>query len=525
MRRTWRKLAWGLALAADGAVAPTVAISLFALVAAGGVAFDYARLASMDSELQNAADQAALAGASQLDGQTGAIDRATAAAQGLIANQTIMANDSNASGTAVTIPTVVFYETKADAENNVNGFTDPARFADAKFVRVAVQMREAFYALTPVVSAFRSGLIGAEAIAGLGSAICKTPPVMLCNPAESDTNTNTAFDFDANALKGVGLKLITGSADAPGNFGFLETGFGEGASNLARALGYNSPPGDCSPTNGVSTKPGMNAVVMNALNTRFDVYANGANTCPAGGACSPSRNTRKDLVKNGAANANCGNWGESDNPYRPATTTPLTGGYPDIMGHPRDLCHAVSNDGVCTPFVDGEPNRIGNGAWDRDAYFRVNYGWNDQATWTAQTGLSPNATRYEVYSWELAHPTTGPYSEFTPQGGGGAKYGYSYPVCTTPGITPDATTVDRRRISAAVVNCVALGLAGSEDGVAVVRWIDLFLVEPSFDRGTGNNKRTESKDVYVEVIGETNTGAAGQTAGQVVRRDVPYLVK
>ena len=524
MRRSWPNIWRRLGRSADGAVAPTIAISLFALVAMGGVAFDYARLASMDSELQNAADQAALAAASQLDQESGAVLRAIAAAQGLISNQTIMANDGSAN--AIGIPVVMFYETKADAENNVNGFTDPTRFEDANFVRVAVAGREAFYALTPIVGAFSSGDIGAEAVAGLGSAICKTPPVMLCNPAEPDGNNNTAFDFDANALKGVGLRLITGSADAPGNFGFLETGFGEGASNLARALGYNNPPGDCAPTNGVSTKPGMNAVVMNALNTRFDVYANGANTCPSGGTCSPSRNTRKDLVKNGAAAANCGNWGEATIPYRPTpsatapSNTPLTSNYPNIMGHPRDICHAVSLDGDCK-YNSGTATRIGNGVWDRDAYFRVNYGWNDQATWTAQTGLPANATRYEVYSWELTHPTPADMTQGPFSGG----RGYSFPVCTTPGITPNATTVDRRRISAAVLNCEAEGLNGSEDDVTVLRWIDLFLVEPSHDRGTGTNKRTDSKDVYVEVIGETATGAAGQTAGQVVRRDVPYLIK
>ncbi|MGI8931674.1 MAG: pilus assembly protein TadG-related protein, partial [Sphingomicrobium sp.] len=52
-----------------GAVAPTLALSLFALVGAGGIAFDYARLASLDTELQQAADQAALAAATQLDQQ------------------------------------------------------------------------------------------------------------------------------------------------------------------------------------------------------------------------------------------------------------------------------------------------------------------------------------------------------------------------------------------------------------------------------------------------------------------------
>jgi hypothetical protein len=38
-----------------GATAATFGLALFALVAVGGMGFDYARLAGMDSELQNAA--------------------------------------------------------------------------------------------------------------------------------------------------------------------------------------------------------------------------------------------------------------------------------------------------------------------------------------------------------------------------------------------------------------------------------------------------------------------------------------
>ena len=166
----------------NGAVAATVGLSLFALIAVGGIAFDYSRLASLDSELQDAADQAALAAVSQLDQSSGAIQRATAAAQSLLTNRTLMANDSNASGTAVTVPTVVFYSTKADAEADTNGFTAVGSFAQAHFVRVAVAARQAFYALTPIVGAFNSGNIGAEAVAGLGTAICKVPPAMICNP-------------------------------------------------------------------------------------------------------------------------------------------------------------------------------------------------------------------------------------------------------------------------------------------------------------------------------------------------------
>jgi hypothetical protein len=104
---------------------------------------------------------------------------------------------------------------------------------------------------------------------------------------------------------------------------------------------------------------------------------------------------------------------------------------------------------------------------------------------------------------------------------------YDSPVCSplqtpaTSGIVPGGTNVDRRRISAAVVNCHAYNVHGGGSTVyPVAKWIELFLVEPSYNRA-----RTDANDVYVEVIGETVSGGAGATAAQVVRHDVPYLIK
>src|SRR3954453_10566665 len=96
----------------SAAVAPLAAISLFALLAVGGVGFDYARLAAMDTELQQAADQAALAAATQLDRADGAQARATTAIEDadnshrLSRNLTRFANDSN--GTTVEITSITF---------------------------------------------------------------------------------------------------------------------------------------------------------------------------------------------------------------------------------------------------------------------------------------------------------------------------------------------------------------------------------------------------------------------------------
>jgi len=105
----------------------------------------------------------------------------------------------------------------------------------------------------------------------------------------------------------------------------------------------------------------------------------------------------------------------------------------------------------------------------------------------------------------------------------GGKKGYGAPVCVTPGLAPGPSTVDRRRVTVAVLNCKALNLNGAEEDLPVVKWIDAFLVEPSFNRS--GKAFTDDKEVYVEMIGETPTGTAGATGGQVVRRDTPYLVE
>ncbi|MGS1016488.1 TadE/TadG family type IV pilus assembly protein [Allosphingosinicella humi] len=509
-----------------GAVAPTVALSLIGLIAVGGVAFDYARMASLDTELQNAADHAALAAAGQLDGKTGARTRGISAAQSLVANITYFANDGG--NRAVTVPTIVFFEDKAKT-------TVATSDAAANFVEVTVGTRSANFALTPIVAMFNSGPLAASAFAGMGSAVCKVPPLMLCNPDEPIGNTNPDFDFNIGSRVGVGMRLVGDGSYVPGNFGFLETGFGTGANNLLKAMGYNSPPGDCVAIDGVTTKTGLNASVMDGLNTRFDINANG-NTCPGGGPCSPSINERKDLVRGNDCGITGNGWQEVDltaddlansktpGRYRPSSAAPLASDVtPLLMGHPRDICHAWSEAGSCTGGADG---RIGNGVWDRAAYFRSNHaGLN----WQTEPGLGPNVTRYQTYVWEMGDLANRLKTQSV-----GSRAAYGTPQagqCLAPGIAPGGTNPDRRRISAAVLNCRALNTRGHEVDQPVVKWIDLFLVEPSYNRtrcssGSGcNDKITDKTDIYVEVIGETATGAAGNTAGQVVRRDVPYLIE
>jgi hypothetical protein len=64
---------------------------------------------------------------------------------------------------------------------------------------------------------------------------------------------------------------------------------------------------------------------------------------------------------------------------------------------------------------------------------------------------------------------------------------------------------------------------GKTTNVPVPAWLKVFLVEPAFKRGTGSDLYADTKDIYVEFV--EKTVAQSNAFNQVVRRDVPYLIK
>ena len=500
-----------------GAVAATYALSLTALILIAGVGFDYGRLAAMDSELQNGADQSALAGATQLNGASGACSRAAAEAVSLVTNTTVVANSSH----TISIPS----ESACDAIGSVRFWQDKNRAtaatsdANARFIEVTVASRSVDYAFTPIAGLLH-GTVNAAAMAGLGSSVCKVPPVFMCNPNQGG---DAAFTI-ANYI-GKGIRLIAntgGSTYGSGNFGYLQSNAGNGAQAIAQTLGRETIPGDCVSADSVTTKPGEQVSVLDALNTRFDVYANGL-TQACGGTnalCPASNNSRKDLMHKGNtgncafSNGNGNGWHEAPRAYLPTSSTvPLTTGEINStspMGYPRDMCHAVSSAGACSG------GQVGTGTWDRNAYFKTNstnYASNFDISGTFGTATP---TRYQVYKYEAANAGT----RLQDQADAG-NTSRPQPYCRTPGIAVGGTAVDRRVLSVAVVNCTGANL---NNPISPIKWVDVFLTEPSVNRRNGSTSITEQSDVYVEVIGSTTLGG-GSTAAQLIRRDVPYLVR
>lgn len=525
----------------DGAaIAPTVALSLVALIAAGGIAFDYARLAAMDTELQQAADQAALAAAGQLDRSEGAQARAAAVIQNdtdskrLAENLTHFANDS--AGGSVEITGITFCKAFDDSvADTTAACTVATGDTDSVYVIVTTELRTANYAFTPIVAAF-SGTSQASAVAGVESSICNVAPLMVCAP---DTP-----GWPTSADIGEGIRLKPGAqvgAWVPGNFGLLD--FGSGNNGVIDALQGFGLDG-CQATDTTATEPGVKDVT-DAINTRLDVYDKGdASVCdPSTGYGCPAPSARKDAIVDatGKPPQTIVKVGNSTPPTASEIAT-AAGSCPadpkaaglvfdvptsPVKGLQRDDCHYADN---CAG------GNIGDKQWDRDGYFLENYGW-DSATWPTQTGLPATATRYQVYKWELESPTarlaTKTYASVDPSPkitGPASNHTYTWTVhkqCSYPTVKYGSTSYpaqkDRRLLTVIAADCTNLkGKGQAFEDFVILRAFDIFLTEPSYSRSYPGP--TDVKEIYGEIVGPAES-VGGGAGFQYYARNKPYLVR
>ena len=549
MGRSLRRLVTDLCASRQGAIAPTLALSLFGLIAAGGIAFDYARLASMDTELQQAADQAALAAATQLDRADDAQTRAATAIQDptndnrLASNLTRFAND--AAGTSVEIANITFC---SEFDDSIADTMDACEVADdsgdSAFVVVTTELRTANYALTPVVAAI-SGTIQASAVAGVESSICNVAPLLVCAPSDD-------FPTSADIGKGLVMKTAGGDAWAPGNYGFLD--FGNGNPAVISALLGNGLDG-CQNQDDNETEPG-NKNATDAINTRMDVYAgtqkNEAVNCDTStGASCPALDTRKDMTLTltfeirqlttdpvptppdcgATAGGNVNSGGKTS-----YTSDFAQNGASRQFG--RDACHY---DGTC-PTTGGAQN-FGDGDWDRAGYLAANHPGVDADDIAGVIGGGASLTRYQIYQWEIANEPTGKLDpvqvgavveDARKVSGPNTTYTFHKQCAFNKprfASAADSTVKDRRVLPVVAANCDNLkGKGEAFEDYVILRVFDVFLTEPSWQRSAaetgiaGATAGTDDKEIYGEIIGPAQP--VGGTGGfQYYSRNKPYLVR
>ena len=249
-----------------GAVAVYVAMAAAVTLGVIGLAMDASRVQIVRSEAQSAADAAALTAASQLDGTPTAISRANTALANLVTNHQRMASTG---ASAVTIAGVRYLSgLPASDDTPITGAfvtTDPLA---ARFVEVTTAPLNHQNTFLRAVSNDDGMDVSTRAVGGGHQMVCRAPPLMICNPAESNAHGRC---FDIWQWRGRQIRLVSQAtgAYAPGDFGYLANG-ATGANALADALASVNGANICYGPD-VETEPGQNNGARTALNTRFGI--------------------------------------------------------------------------------------------------------------------------------------------------------------------------------------------------------------------------------------------------------------
>jgi Flp pilus assembly protein TadG len=380
----------------SGGVAVYVALTATITFGIVGLAIDATRALIVRSESQTAADAAALVAASQLDGTPSAITRANAALAGLVTNNQ---NFASTGAGAVGIAGVRFLSA-LPADDNLpitDDFvtTDPL---EARFVEVTTAPLTHLNTFLRAIGAVDAITITTRSVGGCRQMLCRTLPMMICNPAEAN-EIGAPFDIDLWFGRQVRL-LHQGGPNAPwapGNFGYLAAG-GTGTNDLRDALASVSGGNVCYGP-GATTEPGAKSGARAALNVRFGIYQN-----PGFGG--------------GASN---------DPEFAPDV---------NVRAMPRDA------------LFTGPDLRFGDGHWDCLTYWNANFAGAGVARPADCTADTVGYTRYDMYRFESDN---GLIDEPGPGG-----------VTGIPPENAANALPDRRIIYVAVVNCRDIGLSGRQ---------------------------------------------------------------
>lgn len=248
-----------------GSVAVMVALLIVALIGMLGIVIDLSNLYVRKTELQNAADAAALAGAKQLDNHATGIDAAVAAAIALAA-----ANASDFAQTPVAIAAahISFGPTPdgpwsdvATAKANPMGLT----FIKVDTNGIAQGTRPTWF--MPVVNSALASTT-ANGVAVAGTTICEGLPIFICEPPTGFTPGQTYFFGES-----------PGYPVGPGNIGYFDPvppgapGLITGANDMRDIVCAGKTYCLGSPMTAASLTQSAFGTMARAINTRFDDYA------------------------------------------------------------------------------------------------------------------------------------------------------------------------------------------------------------------------------------------------------------
>ena len=532
----------------EGAIVIYIALIAPVLIGVGALTLDLGRLMTLNTELQSAADAAALAGARELSRFPGAIDKARAAAAGATANNQTFATDGGGKQVVVdpkpcadppVAPCIRFLkDLPVDDDDAITAANLTTSDSLARFIEVYVGSREVTNFLIQIVGGPATAITAANSVAGQNPVVCNVPPMFMCNPSEPDGNTDMDLPVDMNALEGRQMEMFHqggGGSLTPGNFGLLCPAGTEGESNCGASsikVALASTDGTCVGMDRATTKTGVDLqMVRTGINVRFDYWTPLAKD----NTNDPWRNQDKFVP---AANVTQGG-----KPPNSVNGNAATCEYTDLPSAeatrmPRDQCHLDDNCGTVPGNINGN-ERLGDANWDYREYFRINHGCNQDTNstckpsdWDSVTGSTPwPPTRYETYRYELeSTPVTvvtpaktiydagGTPVAQTAENGRAQCFQGSPPAIPGYGYFPvkqrDMTLLqDRRVMPVAIANCNALEANGigtnGKFSFKIPEYVYVFLTEPM--------KNPSDSEIYAEILGTLDEGTMENLVRDVVQ--------
>jgi Putative Flp pilus-assembly TadE/G-like len=452
------------------------------------VAIDGGRYMNLHTEVQAGTDALALAAAAELDGRPDAIVRANRAVS-LVANKHRFGERVE----AVSGLEVRYLKSLPARDGDPIGAANLASdAAQARYVEVGARP-----------AAFRSLFAGAagapiaptettsRAVAGFESLACKTSPLFICNPFErSGTDLFTAMRDPANRRRLIRMKEKE-TKYFPGNFGYLQPAAGSGADAVRDAMGTAEPKG-CYRQSGVEVRTGAVSSTAEAMNTRFDIYDGYFKSAANSPDFRPALNVRKGFA---SKNADCTGQALAYDPALSPQANMAAGAA--AIGLPRDECFY---SGTCTFGGSALQGRVGDGRWDVERYWRVNYATTPPNGWSNADPPS----RYDVYRHEIESGLRAAVSKgFNPPT---TDREIGRPVCYRQSLpAPEEEKFDRRTFYGAILDCQALddtySISGSSAPPVPVAAFGRFFVTEPVDKQEGS--------IWVEVVDIVEPGTSG----------------
>lgn len=464
----------------SGAALIYVTLMMLALAVLLGLAVDGARYMYLNSNLQEIADAAALAGAAELDGRSDAITRATDAAVNYLSNNANRWSDVVNSGTQIVnsgADAPVFLSSR----NPDVTTTDPK---SASYIRVTTTTRSITLSFARLMTTVTQADTTAKATARSSFSACAEIQSFLCNPFEStETVKGGAQNWAANVSVGQMFVLAGGSGGSPGNWGLIDPPGQNGHNPHDQAAFWSEQIPDSCPqyTPGQATNypdPGNNAsAAAPGMNVRFDnpvknltniaapIVIDGLKTSGGlgGYSCANDTSTTTGTAPNGNT------FVQTD----ASSTAYLT--YQSycnkVSPNPLGSC-PLPRDRNMTPVSSANPALTSRGRGvditDLQAY------WTNHHNGTLPTGLD---TRWKVYQCEVDSTKcpAGTDASFT------NNTEASAPRCNNSTVG-DAT---RRLINVAMVDCNYWGITGASSPLPITTLVaQFFMTEPAVTNST-----------------------------------------